>query len=81
MSLDFTAIIQVFIVACFANLPAIILAWKNKTSLDLAKKDIAAIHTATNSMKDALVQATAKASLAEGHAQGVSDEQARQGGK
>lgn len=39
----------------------------------LAKRDIKTIEIATNSMKDALVAATAKASLAEGKVEGKAE--------
>jgi len=41
-----------------------------KKSIDMASKNIEVIEKATNSMKDALVASTAKASLAEGTAIG-----------
>jgi hypothetical protein len=70
VALDWTQIINTFI----ATIPLMI---TSLAGLLLIMKQIGVIHTATNGMKDALVASTAKASLAEGHAAGVVDEQAR----
>lgn len=45
--------------------------WRNSQRAKRIEENVQTIEKATNSMKDALVEATAKASLAEGHAEGL----------
>jgi hypothetical protein len=47
------------------------ISWRNGKKADAIVSNVQVIEKATNSMKDALVAATAKASLAEGHAEGL----------
>jgi uncharacterized membrane-anchored protein YitT (DUF2179 family) len=70
MILDWTSIINTFI----GTLPMLISALIGGFAV---LRQIGVIHRATNSMKDALVAATEKASLAEGIAKGVVQEQQR----
>jgi len=58
-------------VIALANLFTAFLAFKNHDAIKEARSDIAIIEKATNSMKDALVTATGKASRAEGLAEGL----------
>ena len=48
------------------NLVAALITWRTHTKVVAAASDILRVEKATNSMKDALVAATAKASRAEG---------------
>ncbi len=70
MTLDWTQVITTFI----ATIPLII---TSLGGLILIMRQVHEVHQATNGMKDALVAATAKASLSEGHAAGILEEQAR----
>jgi len=65
-------------VIALANLFTAFLAFKNHDQIKDARNDIATIEKATNSMKDALVLATGKASRAEGLAEGLKQSTARE---
>jgi hypothetical protein len=58
-------------VVAISNMVTAFLAYKNHQAVQDVKKDIATVEKATNSMKDALVAATDKASRAEGMAAGL----------
>jgi hypothetical protein len=45
--------------------------WRNSIRAKKIQENVQIIEKSTNSMKDALVASTAKASLAEGHAEGL----------
>jgi hypothetical protein len=68
--LDWTSIVNTFI----GTLPLLISALIGGYAL---LHQVGVIHRATNSMKDALVASTEKASLSEGIAKGVAQEQER----
>jgi hypothetical protein len=70
VNIDKTAILTAFI----GTIPSLIVSLGG---LILILKQVGIIHAATNSMKDALVTSTAKASRAEGVIQGKLEEQAR----
>lgn len=65
--------------------PLMLLYWFQHRAMmskvDEVKADVKTIEKATNSMKDALVQATKEAGLLAGHAQGVKDEKIFQADK
>ena len=52
-------------------LGSVLVSLRNSRKLDSQSQNVEKIEKATNSMKDALVQATAKASEAKGHAAGL----------
>lgn len=70
---DVASIIQsvgLFITAC-TSAGALIQSMRNGKKAKKIAEDVQTIHLATNSMKDALVASTARASLAEGTAVGL----------
>lgn len=64
MTADFNAL--VLLVIAVANALAAYFSWRAHQAMLGVKSDVATIEKATNSMKDALVAATAKSSKAEG---------------
>jgi len=61
------------LVALIVSIPATLTAFAGLLVSLRNSRKIEDIHVATNSMKDALVAATAKASKAEGRAEGVAE--------
>ena len=58
------------LLTAFAVLGNCVLSWRNSRKIDASNENVKKIELATNHMKDALVAATAKASHAEGLAEG-----------
>ena len=69
-----------FWISFWVNLPMIITAMGSLVTAIVAisaRMKLSVVHNQINGMKDELVKSTAKASLAEGKAAGVKEEQAR----
>jgi hypothetical protein len=64
-------------VAAIGSVLATVLGIINRLNIKLTQANVQKVETATNSMKDALVKATAASSFAEGHKQ-ATDEAAAQ---
>lgn len=66
--MDGHSLLNTFMLAVVAifNLATAILTWRARQEIGLVRENVVTIEKATNSMKDALVASTAKASKAEG---------------